>query len=66
MLKDKIGQRQNAAIKAVDEFRTSQLDSQSWEKLWNMKAVTYKKTKDGRIVEVLNNKGSQSAPLQTQ
>lgn len=56
MLKDKIGQRQNAAIKAVDEFRTSQLDSQSWEKLWNMKAVTYKKTKDGRIVEVLNNK----------
>ena len=56
MIKDKIGRRPNAAIKSVDEYMTSQLDSNNLVKLVNMRAKTVKKMRDGSKVERLNNK----------
>ena len=56
MIKDKIGKRPNAAIKPVDEYKTSQLDSNNLVKLVNMRATTIKKMRDGSKVERLNNK----------
>ena len=56
MIKDKIGRRPNAAIKSVDEYKTSQLDSNNIVKLVNMKATTVRKMRDGSKVVRLNNK----------
>ena len=56
MIKEKIGRRENAAIKAVDEHKTSQLDCQCWEKMTNMKAMTYRRRKDGTMEAAFNKK----------
>jgi hypothetical protein len=50
MIKDKIGRRDNAAIKPVAEYNTSKLDSQSWELMRNMRAMTHRKQKDGTMI----------------
>jgi len=56
MIKEKIGRRPNAAIKPVDEYLTSQLDSNHQGRLVNMRATTTKKMRDGSKVVRLNNK----------
>ena len=56
MIKDKIGKQPNAVIKSVDEYKTSQLDSQNHFQLVNMRATTVKKMRDGSRVVRLNNK----------
>ena len=48
-IKEEIGKRKNAAIKPVDEFRSSQLDSNTHVRLVNMKAKTVKRQKDGTM-----------------
>jgi hypothetical protein len=48
-IKEEIGKRKNAAIKPVDEFRSSQLDSNTFTRLVNMRATSVKKQKDGTL-----------------
>ena len=55
-IKEKIGRRANAAIKPIDEHKSSQVDCQLWQKLTNMKAVTYRRGKDGKVTAAFNNK----------
>lgn len=56
MIKDKIGKRKNAEIKPVDEYKTSQLDSNTFQQLVNMRATSVVRKKDGSKVVRLNNK----------
>lgn len=56
LIKEKIGRRTNAAIKPIDEHKSSQLDCQLWEKMENMKAVTHKRGKDGKVTAAFNKK----------
>ena len=55
LIKQEIGKRWNARIKSIDEYKTSQTHSLSWEKLVNMKAkTTVRKTKDGKKIVMQN------------
>lgn len=56
LIKDKIGKRMNAEIKPVDEYKTSQLDSNTYCPLVNMIATSKVRKKDGSMVVRLNNK----------
>lgn len=50
LIKEKIGRRPNAMIIPVDEYLTSQVDSNTWLKLRNMKAqTTVQKKRDGKV-----------------
>ena len=57
LIKEKIGRRPNARIVPVDEYLSSQLDSNMWTRLRNMKAkTTVRKTRDGGKVVMRNQK----------
>ena len=56
MIKDKIGKRMNAEIRPVDEYKTSQLDSNTLGPLVNMRATSIVRKRDGSKVVRLNNK----------